>query len=190
LTLDPTLYLDEIAAYIMEKYALDVSTPTISRCLKAKGISKKVVSLHFYLYLYTDRHASCKNELSSATKSFETIGWAASRSGQLARCSFLTNLLSMSVHSSVERAGLLEVLLLTMYSHLNGLNAGASCYAMAVKGLSAMTSYMAVLRQLHITHSLWSKFYHDAIHFRAQTVSSAWITLESIAQRYVFFIYY
>ncbi|KAI9780325.1 MAG: hypothetical protein M1839_006748, partial [Geoglossum umbratile] len=28
LTLDPTLYLDEVAAYIKEKYALDVSLPT------------------------------------------------------------------------------------------------------------------------------------------------------------------
>jgi hypothetical protein len=76
LALDPTLYLDEIAAYIKEKYALDVSLSTISRCLKVKGISKKVVSLHFYfyLYLYTDRHASYKNGLSSAIKSFETIG--------------------------------------------------------------------------------------------------------------------
>ena len=44
LTLDPTLYLDEIALYIKEKYALDISITTVSRCLKAKGLSKKVVS--------------------------------------------------------------------------------------------------------------------------------------------------
>jgi hypothetical protein len=44
LTLDPTLYLDEIALYIKEKYTLDVNASTISRCLKAKGISKKVIS--------------------------------------------------------------------------------------------------------------------------------------------------
>ncbi|KAI9868965.1 MAG: hypothetical protein M1813_002788 [Trichoglossum hirsutum] len=43
LALDPTLYLDEVAAYIKEKYALDISLSTISRCLKAKGISKKVL---------------------------------------------------------------------------------------------------------------------------------------------------
>ena len=44
LTLDPTLYLDEIALYIKEKYALDVNPSTVSRLLKAKGLSKKVVS--------------------------------------------------------------------------------------------------------------------------------------------------
>ncbi|KAI9856258.1 MAG: hypothetical protein M1813_009177 [Trichoglossum hirsutum] len=43
LAFDPTLYLDEVAAYIKEKYALDISLSMISRCLKAKGISKKVL---------------------------------------------------------------------------------------------------------------------------------------------------
>ncbi|KAI9855711.1 MAG: hypothetical protein M1813_009673 [Trichoglossum hirsutum] len=43
LALDPTLYLDEVAAYIKEKYALDISLSMISHCLKAKGISKKVL---------------------------------------------------------------------------------------------------------------------------------------------------
>jgi hypothetical protein len=100
------------------------------------------------------------------------------------------NLLSMNVRSSVERAGRLEVLLLTKHSRLNGLSAGASYYAIAVESSSAMMSYIAVLQQLRITHSLWSKFYYDVIHFQAQTVSFAWITLESIAQRYVFPIYY
>jgi hypothetical protein len=47
LALDSTLYLDEIAAYITEKYAIDVSLSTISRCLRARRISKKVVSLPF-----------------------------------------------------------------------------------------------------------------------------------------------
>ncbi|KAI9856945.1 MAG: hypothetical protein M1813_008661, partial [Trichoglossum hirsutum] len=42
LALDPTLYLDEVAVYIKEKYTLDISLSTISRCLKAKGIFKKV----------------------------------------------------------------------------------------------------------------------------------------------------
>jgi hypothetical protein len=156
LTLDPTLYLDEIAVYIMERYTLDVSLPTIGRCLKAKGISKKVVSLlfQFYAYIYTDCCASYKDELMSATKSFETIGWAALRSGQLVRYSFLTNLLSMSVRSSVGRAERLEASLLTKHCRLSGQNAGASCYATAVKGSSAMILFMAVLQQLHIMHSL------------------------------------
>ncbi|KAI9766236.1 MAG: hypothetical protein M1840_006650 [Geoglossum simile] len=143
LTLDPTLYLDEIALYIKKKYTLDVSTATISRCLKAKKFSKKV----------------------------------------LAKCSFLMNLLSMSICSSDERAGRLEVLLFNKHSRSNGLSARASYYAMAVESSSVMISYMAVLRKLYIMHSSWSKFYYDVIHFRAQTVSYAWIMPESIAQR-------
>lgn len=49
------LYLNEIAVYIKEKYALEVSLSTISHLLKVKSISKKVVSLRSYLdlYLYT-----------------------------------------------------------------------------------------------------------------------------------------
>ncbi|KAI9770724.1 MAG: hypothetical protein M1840_002974 [Geoglossum simile] len=168
LALDPTLYLDKIAAYVREQHAVDISLSTISCCLKARSVSKKV----------------------SVIKSFETIRWAVSRSEQLAKYFFLMSLPLMSVRSSAERAGLLEVLLLTKHSRLNGLSTGASCYAMAFKGLSAMTSYMAVLRWPHITPSSWSRFCHDAIYSSAQTVSSAWITLESIAQTYVFFIYY
>ena len=44
LTFDPTFYLDKIALYIKEKYALDVNPSTVSRLLKVKGLSKKVVS--------------------------------------------------------------------------------------------------------------------------------------------------
>jgi hypothetical protein len=45
LALDPTLYLDEIAAYVREQHAIDISFSTISRCLKARSVFKKVVRL-------------------------------------------------------------------------------------------------------------------------------------------------
>jgi hypothetical protein len=64
LTLDPTLYLDEIVLYIKEKYTLDVNPSTVSRLLKAKGLSKKVIG---HLPLCSSASAFYRNLLTIVT---------------------------------------------------------------------------------------------------------------------------
>ena len=151
LTLNLMLYLDEITLYIKEKYALDVNPSIVSHLLKAKGLSKKVVShlplrfsasTFFYLCILqesTHYHHSCKSELLSATKSFETIGQATLRTGQLVKCSFLMSLQLMNIHLTTERAGLLVEAHPTKHFHLNGLSVRVSCCVMIAGDSSAMT---------------------------------------------------